>query len=141
MTANAARRGALRRVVAGAWVLGGWALIGITLPPLTSVARAGDVKAGKAVFTAICAGCHSAQSGQDGRGPSLYGIVGRRTGEGSNFPYSPANQASNIIWDTTTLDSYIQAPHAIVPGTKMTYGGLKDAGKRDDLIAYLATLK
>ena len=136
MTANAARRGALRRVVAGAWVLGG-----IALAALTSLAHAGDAKAGKAVFTANCSGCHSAQSGQEGRGPSLFGIVGRRTGEGSDFPYSPANQASNLIWDVATLDSYIQAPHAIVPGTRMTYGGLTDGTKRDDLIAYLATLK
>ena len=136
MAANAARQGALRRVVAGAWALGG-----IMLAALTSVAHAGDAKAGKAVFATTCAGCHTVQPGQSKVGPSLFGIVGRRTGEGSSFPYSPANQASNIIWDITTLDTYIQAPHTIVPGTKMTYGGLKDAAKRDDLIAYLATLK
>ena len=29
----------------------------------------------------------------------------------------------------------------MIPATKMTYGGMKDAGKRDDLVAYLATLK
>ena len=141
MPPNAARPGALRRAVTGAWALRGWALVGVMLPALNSPARAGDPKAGKAVFTAICSGCHSVQSGQNGRGPSLYGIVGRRTGERSSFLYSPANQASNLIWDVATLDTYIQAPHAIVPGTRMTYGGLKDDTRRDNLIAYLATLK
>ena len=40
MAANAARQGALRRVVAGAWALGG-----IMLAALTSVAHASDAKA------------------------------------------------------------------------------------------------
>ena len=35
----------------------------------------------------------------------------------------------------------LQAPRATIPGTTMTYGGLKDDTKRGDLIAYLATLK
>ena len=40
-----------------------------------------------------------------------------------------------------TLDKYLQSPMTVVPGTTMTYGGLKDDAKRADLIAYLATLK
>ena len=46
-----------------------------------------------------------------------------------------------MTWDAATLDKYLEAPRTIMPGTKMTYGGLKDAGKRADLIAYLSTLK
>ena len=39
------------------------------------------------------------------------------------------------------LDKYLQAPRTVIPGTTMTYAGLKDDTKRADLIAYLATLK
>ena len=136
MIDNAVWPNAPRRVVAAML-----ALFGPTLPGLVSIAHAGDPNAGKTVFTAICSGCHTVQPGQSKVGPSLFGIVGRRTGEPSAFPYSPANQASNLIWDVGTLDMYIQAPHAIVPGTRMSYGGLKDDTKRDNLIAYLTTLK
>jgi cytochrome c len=46
-----------------------------------------------------------------------------------------------MTWDDATLDKYLEAPRAVLPGTKMTYAGVKDAGKRGDLIAYLGTLK
>ena len=57
------------------------------------------------------------------------------------YSYSPANEAANLTWDDATLDKYLDAPRAMIPGTKMTYAGVKDAGKRADLIAYLGTLK
>ena len=34
-----------------------------------------------------------------------------------------------------------QEPRTVIPGTKMTYAGMKDDAKRANLIAYLATLK
>ena len=40
-----------------------------------------------------------------------------------------------------TLNKYLAAPKAVVPGTTMTYAGLKDETKRADLIAYLTTVK
>jgi cytochrome c len=73
-------------------------------------------------------------------GPSLYGLVGRQAGQIPNFKYSPANKDSGLTWDAATLDRYITSPQAVVPKTIMPYAGLKDAQKRADLIAYLATL-
>jgi len=46
----------------------------------------------------------------------------------------------NSGWGAATLDRFIAAPRAVVPGTRMAYAGLKDDAKRQDLIAYLATL-
>ena len=103
--------------------------------------QAADPAAGKAVFGSVCSICHSAQPGKNGVGPSLSGVVGRKTGSVATFHYSTANQNANLTWDEATLDKYLQSPRAIVPGTIMTYAGLKDDTKRADLIAYLATLK
>jgi cytochrome c2 len=114
-------------------------------PLLTSVfgpaALGADAGAGKAVFQSSCSICHTVQAGQNKIGPSLFGIVGRKTGAAPGYNYSPANQGANLTWDPATLDKYLQGPRAMIPGTKMTFAGVKDDGKRSDLIAYLETLK
>lgn len=104
-------------------------------------AQAADPSAGKSVFSSTCSICHSPQPGKNIVGPSLFGLVGRKTGSVPGFHYSPANQGANLTWDAATLDRYLQAPRTMIPGTTMTYGGMKDDTKRADLIAYLATLK
>ena len=104
-------------------------------------ATAADPAAGKSVFNSYCSLCHSVQPGRNMTGPSLFGVVGRKTGTVPGFHSSPANQAANLTWDEATLDKYLQSPRTVIPGTTMTYGGLKDDTKRANLIAYLATLK
>jgi cytochrome c2 len=116
-------------------------LVGLLLTGLVSSANAADPAAGKSVFSSQCSICHSPQAGKNMIGPSLFGIVGRKTGSVSGFHYSPANQGANLTWDEATLDKYLQSPRTSIPGTTMTYAGLKDDTKRADLIAYLATLK
>ncbi len=103
-------------------------------------AQAADAAAGEAVFKSQCSICHSVQAGRNQVGPSLAGIVGRPAGQVANFRYSPANKNSGLTWDQATLDRYLTNPSALVPHTIMTYGGLKDADKRANLIAYLASL-
>ena len=110
-------------------------------PILAAPAQAGDAAAGQTVFRTQCAVCHSTTAGKNAVGPSLFGLVGRKTGTVPGFPYSVANETANLVWNEATLDKYLAAPKAIVPGTTMTYAGLKDPTKRADLIAYLATLK
>jgi cytochrome c len=107
----------------------------------TSGAWAGDAGAGRSVFSSSCSICHSVQAGQNKIGPTLFGLVGRKTGAVAGYNYSPANEAANLTWDEPTLDKYLESPRAVIPATKMTFAGVKDAGKRGDLIAYLATLK
>lgn len=104
-------------------------------------AHAQDAAAGMAVFKRQCAICHSPVAGKNLVGPSLFGIIGRSAGTVPNFRYSPANKASGITWDEARLDPYLTSPKEVVPGTIMTFAGLKDAQQRADLIAYLATLK
>ena len=100
-----------------------------------------DAAAGQKAFRVHCAVCHAALAGRKGIGPSLFGVVGRTAGTEPGYNYSQANEKSGLVWDAATLDRYLKAPQQVVPGTKMTYTGLKDDAQRAALIAYLATLK
>jgi cytochrome c len=101
---------------------------------------AGDPAKGKQQFSK-CSICHSTEAGDDKVGPSLAGIVGRKSASDGKFAYSTAMKNYNQVWDEKTLDTYITNPRQAVPGTKMVFLGLKNQSDRDDLIAYLATLK
>ena len=103
-------------------------------------AMAQDATAGQAVFKSQCSICHAVTAGKNMTGPSLFDIVGRKAGQVAGFHYSDANKNSGLTWDTATLDKYLTSPKDVVPHTIMAYPGLKDAKKRADLIAYLATL-
>jgi cytochrome c len=118
--------------------------VGILFAMLGSVicgpARAADPDNGQAVFKTQCGICHSVVPDKNMVGPSLFGIVGRKSGSVEGFHYSAANKIAGITWDAAILDKYLTAPREVVPGTIMTYLGLKDDAKRADVIAYLTTL-
>src|SRR6516225_7232950 len=97
----------------------------------------GDAAAGKLVFRK-CQVCHSLDPGKDVLGPSLAGIIGRKSGAEPNYAYSPAMKDANLTWDAKTLDGYLDDPQKFVPGTKMPFPGLKTAQDRADVIAFLA---
>jgi cytochrome c len=97
---------------------------------------AGDAARGKAVFLQ-CRACHSLNAGQNGVGPSLHGLIGRKAGTAPDFAYSPFMKRSGITWTPDELRSYLPDPQAKVPGTKMTFVGIKDAQQVEDLLAYL----
>ena len=101
---------------------------------------AGDPTAGEQIFHK-CAICHSPLKGTNKVGPSLFGIVGRKSATIDTFTYSDAMKAANKTWDEATLNIYLTDPKALVPGTKMIFPGLKDDTDRANVIAYLATLK
>jgi cytochrome c2 len=117
------------------------AMMGLSLTSFSLPAHAADAAAGKTVFNNTCAICHSAQAGKNLIGPSLFDITGRKTASVAGYQYSAANKKADLTWDDATLNTYLQNPQKVIPGTKMTYGGLKDDTKRADLIAYLTTLK
>jgi cytochrome c len=112
----------------------------LTAPALVRPAQAQDAEAGKAIFKSICNLCHENIKNKNRVGPSLYGVVGRHSGIIPGFAYSDANKNSGITWTEDVLFKYEEDPQKMVPGTKMTYTGLKDPQKRKDLIAYLKTL-
>jgi cytochrome c len=103
-------------------------------------ARAQDAVAGERIFRSQCSICHSPQPGRNLIGPSLFGVVGRHSGQVPGFRYSAANRQSGLTWAPATLDHYLSNPRQVVPGTLMTFPGLRDPAQRAAVIAYLATL-
>ena len=103
---------------------------------------AGDATEGKKVFTRVCGACHTDQAeGPKKLGPTLFGVVGRKAGTVEGFRYSTANKNSGITWTPEVLDEYLKDPKAKVPGTIMAFAGLKNDTERQNVIAYLETLK
>jgi cytochrome c len=96
----------------------------------------GDAARGQMRFEE-CATCHTIERGVNNVGPSLYGVVGRKAGEIADFRYSPAMKRSGLTWTAQTLDTFIADPQKEVPGNRMPFAGMPDAGERADLIAYL----
>ncbi len=108
-------------------------------PPASDTTTA-DAPA-KPIAFAACAECHSVSAGQNGIGPSLAGVFGRKAGSLPDFDYSAAMKASGKNWDEAALDSFLTHPMAAVPGTRMSYMGQSDPAKRKAVIDYLKTLK
>jgi cytochrome c len=114
--------------------------LGIHLAFAAGPGMAADVEAGKTAFKK-CALCHTTEAGKNKIGPSLFGIVGRKSATLDGFTYSEAMKKFDHTWDEGTLDEYLADPRTTVPGTKMIFPGIKDKAERDDVIAYLETLK
>lgn len=102
---------------------------------------AGDAAAGQALFHKKCALCHSPEKGVNKIGPSLYGVVGRKAGTAPGYTYSDAMKNSGKTWDEATLSAYLTNPRQYIPGVKMIFPGLPEQSDRDNVIAYLSTLK
>lgn len=92
---------------------------------------------------ARCAVCHDAQKGgEDKLGPNLYGVFGTKAGKHRpGFTYSAALKSSGIVWNEASLDKWLTKPMEMVPGTTMSFPGIKDPAKRQELIDYLKSLK
>jgi cytochrome c len=95
-----------------------------------------DVQAGRAVFKARCASCHS-MAPRSTFGPHLHAIVGRPAAAAGDYRYSPAMKASGIVWSRQSLAAFVQAPGEVVPGTTMRFRGIGDGKQLEDLLAYL----
>ncbi|HEX6705194.1 MAG TPA: c-type cytochrome [Albitalea sp.] len=110
----------------------------IALAALASPVLAGDAARGRALYETRCVGCHSVDD--DRVGPAHRGVFGRKAGGRAGFAYSAALRQSNVVWDETTLGAWLADPQKLIPGQAMNVQ-VEDAGARDDLVAYLRTLK
>ena len=101
------------------------------------VAVAQDVQKGETSFKK-CLACHAIGPGAKNKiGPELNGLDGRKAGTVPDYNYSDANKNSGLVWDETTFREYIKDPRAKIPGTKMTFPGIKNEQEINDLWAYL----
>lgn len=111
------------------------------LPPdWGTVLPTADLAAGEAAF-ARCVACHTANAGgANGTGPNLYGVVGGPVMHAAGFAYSDAmtaHKAEAPTWTYDELDQFLTAPGRHVPGTKMSFAGIRDTQTRVNLIAWL----
>ena len=96
-----------------------------------------DLANGKARF-AQCRSCHTlTQGGPDLVGPNLYGVFGRKVGSKPGYSYSDVVQKADFVWDGPRLDQWLADPRGFMPGTKMTFPGIKAEADRRDVIAYV----
>jgi len=88
-----------------------------------------------------CQACHTFEKGGPNRvGPNLYNVVGNERGEGRGFNFSQAMKAKGGKWTFDELFKFLEDPRGYIPGTAMTFAGVKNPQQRADVIAFLDTL-
>ncbi len=101
----------------------------------SAVASEGEAK------VRACVSCHDFTSGGPDRiGPNLWGVIGRNVASQQGFTYSSAMQSHGGKWGYDELFEFLASPARSVPGTKMTFAGMRRPEDRAAVIKYLATL-
>ncbi|GAA6201988.1 cytochrome c family protein [Aquicoccus sp. SU-CL01552] len=98
-----------------------------------------DIGKGAKVFKK-CQACHKLEEGANSTGPYLYGVVGRTVAAVDGFGYSAPMTDHGGAWTPEALDEFLTKPSAAVPGTAMSFAGLKKQKDRVNVIAYLDSL-
>ena len=115
-------------------------LTAVCLTARPSFAQEGDPARGEQVFS-ICKSCHQVGSNaRNGVGPHLDGLFGRTAGSLPGFKYSNAMRKKGedgLVWNEDALFDYLDKPNAYVPGTRMSFRGMRNVNDRRDIIAYL----
>jgi cytochrome c len=102
----------------------------------TALASA-DAAAGEKVF-GKCKACHSIEKGGPNKvGPDLWSVVGRPKAHAEGFAYSDALKGVGGEWNYDDLNHFLTSPKEYLPGTKMTFAGLKKVEDRAAVVAYL----
>lgn len=95
-----------------------------------------DAAAGEKVFKK-CAACHSIEQGGPTKvGPNLWGILGDKQAS-RDYAYSEALASLGGTWTYEDMDQFLKNPRGYASGNKMTFGGLKKASDRAEVILYM----
>jgi len=109
------------------------------VPDFGTVLPAADVAHGKTV-AGKCEQCHDISKGGPNKiGPELWNVVGRPRATEAGFAYSGAMKGKGGTWTYEELFKFTHSPQSVVPGTKMSFPGLRSEKDRIDLLAFLRT--
>ena len=118
-----------------------WALAALLAAVAVATPATAQAVDGKKLFTSRCGVCHwdPAKPGEQVRmGPSLTGLIGRKAGTHPKFTrYSKAMKEYGKPWTEASLNTYLDNPRKVVPGTNMAFAGLKKPEERAAVVAYL----
>ena len=115
---------------------------GPVLEPVMALLADADPAAGLKVFKK-CMACHTVENGGANKvGPNLWNIVGTGMGLREGFGYSSALTGfeGDPDWNYAALNAFLASPKTYMPGTRMTFVGLRKVSDRANVIAYLRTL-
>jgi cytochrome c len=116
------------------------------LAPIAPLLAAASADSGKTVAKQ-CTSCHTYdKGGKGGVGPNLWDVVGGKKAHMAGFNYSSAMQAAaqkagdDGAWNYEQINAFLANPKTVVPGTKMTFAGLRKPEDRANVIAFLRSL-
>ena len=114
---------------------------GTAIEPIEPLLASANLENGQKVAKK-CLQCHTfEQGGKAKTGPNLWGIIEKAVGTVEGYAYSKAMKTHGGKWTHATLNEYLYSPRKSVPGTKMSFAGLKKTQDRADLITYIESLK
>ena len=100
------------------------------------------VAAGEKVFKK-CSACHAVGEGARNKsGPQLNALMGRPFASAEGFRYSNIFQTAaseGRVWDAESLTAFLADPRGYMPGTKMSFSGLRKEGDQEAIVAYLSS--
>ena len=99
-----------------------------------------DTAKGEKVFVK-CKACHKLEQGEHTVGPSLFQIIGRAVGVSEGFAYSRPMSGHGGEWTIESLNAFLENPRKFMPGTKMSFAGLKKDKDRANILAYFLALQ
>lgn len=109
-------------------------------PSLAAMLASADPEDGAKVFRK-CGACHSIEQGGPNKvGPNLYGILGGPKAHRDDFAYSDAMKEKGGEWTYEDLAAFLDNPKDFIPGTKMSFAGLRKPGDVADVIAFIRTM-
>ena len=107
---------------------------------LAALLAQGSVEAGQRTAKR-CTACHTFErGGRNGIGPNLWGVLGSPRAANADYKYSGALADLGGDWGYAELDAFLEKPKSAVPGTKMSFAGIRDAQDRASVILYLRSV-
>jgi len=99
-----------------------------------------DSAKGQKIFKK-CGACHTQdQGGKNKVGPNLWNIVGRGVAADEGYNYSDAMASRGGSWSIAALNEFLANPKGSMPGTKMSFAGVKKDGDRANVLLFLQSL-